>query len=194
MTTLLNYEKEAMTKTPEQVEHFISCEEGIKKSQGRRYSSLQNCKLEAYKNVLDRYKQAKSDTLVKRKSSVQKNLLVSEKYIHLVKSAEKRGIEFDLTLTDVKKLLNKSYCEYSGVKMVKRKFDDEVSDYDLTIDRLDSAKGYVAGNVFAVCHRVNWIKNQLMELNDYEIFSSADVLTKTFNNIWWLTRGNDNKS
>ena len=192
MKMLLEYEKEAMLKTPEQVKNFILCEEGIKKSQGKCYSSLQNCRLEAYKNVLDKYKQVKSNSFAKRKPSVQKNLLASEKYIQLVKSAEKRGIEFDLTLTDVKKLLNKSYCEYSGVKMVKRKFEDDVSDYDLTIDRLDSSKGYVVGNVFSVCHRVNWIKNQLTELNDYKEFSSSECLTKTFNNIWRLANGNDN--
>ena len=88
---------------------------------------------------------------------------VCRKYIQLFESATKRGKEFDLGINDVRKLLNVKKCAYTGVALYRQpKLMDKIP-HGKTIDRLDPNKGYVKGNVFAVSHVANQIKNVLFE-------------------------------
>ena len=84
---------------------------------------------------------------------------VAMKYQSLFESASRRKKEFDLTIGDVKRLLSRKTCAYTGVKLSANAADDNA----LTIDRLDPDKGYVKGNVYAVSSRANKVKNELFE-------------------------------
>ncbi len=69
-------------------------------------------------------------------------------------SAKKRGIEFSLVPADV---FVPEYCPVLGLKLERGIW--RVQDASPTIDRLDSSKGYVRGNVAVISHRANSIKS-----------------------------------
>lgn len=105
------------------------------------------------------------------------DLLIAKKYQHLWKSAQRRGKEFSLTLSDVRSLVRRKTCFYTGVKFGE-------GDLIKSIDRIDSSIGYVKGNVVACTRRINNIKEHLLESDSHismkfdEIKMFVEVLTK----------------
>jgi hypothetical protein len=95
--------------------------------------------------------------------------IVATKYLQLISSARKRGKSFTLTLTDVRRLMTRKNCAYTGALMTKK--DGPIRSTDRTIDRLDNSIGYEAGNVFAVTHVANSIKNELFERSFGSLYS-----------------------
>lgn len=83
---------------------------------------------------------------------------VAKKFIQVHDSAKRRNIEFTLTLADVRSLIKKTKCYYSGLK-----YDYSDPDKSPSFDRLDSNKGYVKGNVVSCRKDINQIKNILLE-------------------------------
>lgn len=99
------------------------------------------------------------------------DLLVANKYKQLYNSASKRNKEFTLTLQDVRKLLKRKTCQYTGVKFGE-------GDLCRSIDRFDSSVGYTKENCFAVTKRINDIKNHLLEREDSTLGISFKDLKK----------------
>lgn len=95
---------------------------------------------------------------------------VAYKYIQLERSARKRGKEFDLSLVDVRNLLRRKSCYYTNVAFETYGLNRR------TIDRLDSSKGYVKGNVVACTFLANQAKNQLLEREDALFKDNLKVL------------------
>ena len=80
---------------------------------------------------------------------------VAKKMINLQQSATSRNIEFDLTFETVKHLMTRTHCYYTGVK-----FEDD-GKIAFSVDRVDSKKGYVEGNVVACTVDINSKKSNL---------------------------------
>lgn len=77
------------------------------------------------------------------------------------KSAKKRGLEYNLSRLSFKNLLSAGYCQATGVPLSGNPVDHEAHPPTMmTIDRIDCNKGYVKGNVQAVCYAYNTIKGQ----------------------------------
>lgn len=87
----------------------------------------------------------------------QIDTLVAIKYIKKQENAMSRGIEFNLTFNQLKKVMLTKRCYYTGVIL------ELEGDHKLTIERLDSSKGYVVGNVVACSKIANDIKNKLID-------------------------------
>jgi len=85
---------------------------------------------------------------------------VCKKYIQLSNSARKRGLDFDLSLYDIRKLIDTEKCYYTGVKLTTP-VHLELTQLDRTVDRKDPNKGYVKGNVVACCHMANQFKAKI---------------------------------
>jgi hypothetical protein len=84
---------------------------------------------------------------------------IAKKYLNKKKNAEMRGVEFDLPLLSFINLYNAKKCYYTGITLTKHQSDPEKPYFsDFTIDRLDSTKGYVKGNVVACCYGANQLK------------------------------------
>ena len=84
---------------------------------------------------------------------------VLSKRLQILKSANSRGLEFNLTDANVRKLLNTKVCYYTGVA-----FNENNDPLNIrTFERVDDTKGYVQGNVVVVTLRANRIKNLLVE-------------------------------
>lgn len=84
---------------------------------------------------------------------------ILSKRLQILKSAKSRGLEFNLTDANVRKLLNTKVCYYTGVT-----FNENNDPLNIrTFERVDDTKGYVQGNVVVVTLRANRIKNLLVE-------------------------------
>lgn len=75
----------------------------------------------------------------------------------------KHGHPCELTITDLQELWDKQKgrCAYSNIPLEFKQFKKITG--TASLDRIDSTKGYVQGNVQWLHKRVNWIKNTLSE-------------------------------
>lgn len=84
---------------------------------------------------------------------------VINKRLNILRNANRRGLEFNLTDSNIRSLLNKKTCYYTG-----HEFDTDDDPLNVrTFERIDDSKGYIQGNVVAVTLRANRIKNMLIE-------------------------------
>ncbi len=65
--------------------------------------------------------------------------------------ATRLGREFSITLSDI---VIPSHCPVLGVELIERD-----GQYSPSLDRIDSSKGYVPGNVRVTSYRANMLKN-----------------------------------
>lgn len=86
--------------------------------------------------------------------------VIACKYRNKIMNAQKRGIQFSLTFTQFKKLLQRKTCGYTGMPL---DMSDNDSDMSPTIERIDGNKGYVQGNCIVVASKYNQLKNELFE-------------------------------
>lgn len=83
-------------------------------------------------------------------------------------------LEFNLDLSDVEELLSATHCYYTHQKF------DEFN--QMTIDRIDSKKGYIKGNVVPCSSKVNSVKSSILECDAptfkdiYELKSFVDKI------------------
>ena len=96
--------------------------------------------------------------------------IICKKLIQLRQSAQSRGLEFNLTFKTVKKLLSTKRCFYTNVVMTE---DSGMN--SRSIDRVDSTKGYIEGNVVSCTVDINSKKGHL---TIKEILSLAKNLEK----------------
>lgn len=90
--------------------------------------------------------------------NLDKELALMLKYRNKVNNAKERKIEWKLSFSQYKKILQSKTCRYT-----KKKFDlsDEKSDNYITLDRIDSSVGYIPGNVVACSKIANRIKGNI---------------------------------
>ena len=74
------------------------------------------------------------------------------------KSARSRKLKFNLTLAHLKTLVVDK-CPILGVLLMYGTCVGHASSNAASVDRLDSSKGYVIGNVSIISYRANLIKN-----------------------------------
>lgn len=94
---------------------------------------------------------------------------IANKFLQLKKSADERGLEFDLNLTCVRNMLKAKKCFYTGIPLV-RGDDPKAINYP-TVDRKNPNKGYVIGNVCMASNMANQFKSTI----EHEI---GDIITK----------------
>ena len=85
------------------------------------------------------------------------DIKLCRKYQQLHDSAKSRGIHFNLTLSHLRKLMNRKTCYYTGIRLTKS------GEHFRSIERIDSNKGYTNENTVAVSHRINVAKDNLTE-------------------------------
>lgn len=84
---------------------------------------------------------------------------IAKFYIFKVEEAKRRNIEFSLTFSDLKRILSRKTCYYTGIK-----FENiHESRTKLSLDRIDSDKGYTKENTVSCCYFINQLKNELFE-------------------------------
>ncbi len=99
-------------------------------------------------------------------------VLIVKKYLSVLESAKRRGLAFNLTLSDMKRLMSRKTCFYT-----KRKFNNTLDHPDYpTFDRIDCNKGYVKGNVVVCTKFSNELKANLFEHRDVDIITIKRII------------------
>ena len=99
-------------------------------------------------------------------------VLIVKKYLSVLESAKRRGLAFNLTLSDMKRLMSRKTCFYT-----KRKFNNTLDHPDYpTFDRIDCNKGYVKGNVVVCTKFSNELKASLFEHRDVDIITIKRII------------------
>ena len=83
------------------------------------------------------------------KNNIQKRLFAKARL-----RAKNKGREFHITMEDIQL---PEYCPILGIKLEVSSGRFSANSY--TIDRIDSDKGYVKGNVHVISYRANMLKN-----------------------------------
>lgn len=106
--------------------------------------------------------------------SLEFKLKCSIKMKEIIKRCISSKLKFDLELSDIEELLSANQCYYTN-----KKFDEFNL---LSIDRVNSKKGYVKGNVVACISEINSVKSSLLESDNptfksiYELKSFVDKI------------------
>lgn len=100
------------------------------------------------------------ETLMTPLNKVPFDTYVSLKMLHKQVQCAKRGIEFSLSFADMKRLLSRKKCYYSGIEMTME------GKHSLSLDRIDDTKGYTSDNTVACSSYINGLKNELLESRD----------------------------
>lgn len=78
----------------------------------------------------------------------------------LWKSAKKRArdkeLEFDIEVSDI---VIPNFCPYLGIEIVHQTGHGSRRDGSPSLDRIDSSKGYVKGNIIVCSWRANFLKS-----------------------------------
>jgi hypothetical protein len=94
-------------------------------------------------------------------ATIDFDFYIANAYSAKVRDARHRGKDFSLTIGQFKTLYRRKTCYYTGEVMVNGGgIDNPLSK---TLDRIDSNKGYVPGNVVCCTNKANQIKNELFE-------------------------------
>jgi len=155
------------------------------KNQSRKSPSLlQNAKV----IVIDYYMNGKisknTSTPIPKEpkvSTIQKELtdiVAARRYVQMYDNAKDRGIDFQLSIADLKRLLRKTKCHYTGIL-----FDHSNPDFRPSFDRVDNSKPYTKDNVVVCMTAVNKLKNDLLENEGALFLGKPDLLLKTIGNI-----------
>lgn len=117
-------------------------------------------------------------------SDSQFDLYVADKLRRKADNARERCIEFDMSFQSMKNILSAKKCYYTGLPLTRTRHSSfPVRGSDLTIDRLDSTKGYVKGNVVACSHAANQLKSQVEAAGVAGLKMGVRIFQKTIKRI-----------
>lgn len=112
------------------------------------------------------------------------DLYVCDKLRRKADNAQSRGIAFEMTFQAMKNILSAKKCYYTGLELTKpRGSGFPLRATDRTIDRVDSSKGYVKGNVVACSHVANKVKAEFEQAGIPGLKMGVKVLSKTIKRI-----------
>lgn len=86
---------------------------------------------------------------------------IARRYVKKAEFARNKGIVFNLTFHQYKRILTAKFCRYTGVKLTTCGSSKVILPNFTTLDRVDNNKGYITGNVVPCCHAYNSFKGIL---------------------------------
>jgi hypothetical protein len=96
------------------------------------------------------------------------------KFRYHFRNIKNRGKELDVTIEDLKNVWEKQrgICPYLGIELTLNTYGKIKKDpiTSASIDRIDSSKGYVNGNIQWISRSVNLMKNDMSENELLKIF------------------------
>ena len=86
------------------------------------------------------------------------DIILAKKYLRKLESSTDRGLSFELTLADMRRLYRRKTCAYTGVTFSNTK-TKEPSPRSRTLERIDSSIGYTKDNTVVITHEANQFKS-----------------------------------
>ncbi|QKF94337.1 hypothetical protein QKU48_gp0879 [Fadolivirus algeromassiliense] len=144
-------------------------------------------------DLLDQESEKQSNN-IKTDTPMQKwicsfNGYIKKTYLDIKNNLDKRSkkLKFDITEDDIKQLYIKQEgrCLLSGIKMTyigyQSNSSNKINPFNISIDRIDSSKGYTKDNIQLICSAVNRMKSDLTD--DELLLLSNDIYRTNFNKI-----------
>jgi hypothetical protein len=89
------------------------------------------------------------------------------KYRYHFRNINKRNKEVDVTIDDLKEIweYQNGICPYLGIKLILSSYSkiNKNHIYSASLDRIDSSKGYVKGNIQWISRSINFMKNNMSD-------------------------------
>lgn len=96
------------------------------------------------------------------------------KFRYHFRNIKSRNKEIDITIEDLRNVWEKQngFCPYLGIKLTLNSYGKIKKDpiTSASVDRIDSSKGYVKGNVQWISRSVNFMKSDMTENELLKIF------------------------
>lgn len=150
------------------------------KTEKRYKAKCRECRHKSYleqkEKVLQRaklYYETNREEIRKRAKERRRNNLANELFKSAKERAKKKGLEFNLEESDI---VVPEYCPVLGIKLERG--DGKVQKNSPTLDRIDSNKGYVKGNVIVVSQRANTIKTNATVDEIFKVYQFYKDLIK----------------
>jgi hypothetical protein len=84
-----------------------------------------------------------------------------------------KGLDVNITLEDLKTQweLQNGLCKFSGVELILSTHSKIIKDpiHSASVDRIDSKKGYIKGNIVWVSRSINYMKNEMSDDSVWEL-------------------------
>lgn len=123
------------------------------------------------------------ENLTKMNKSRKKDL----SFAYILRNAKKRFKEFNLDESYLLEIWEKQNhkCPYTGLELILPTYSNE-STLDITkrasLDRIDSNKGYIKGNVQFISTPINYMKNTMTDIQTKQFLKSISEFTSSFEN------------
>lgn len=117
-----------------------------------------NCRDESHEDPLVEKAPLHAESETLSPTRCLQDIKLAEFYLFKVKDAQRRHIEFSLTLSDMRRLMRKKRCQYTNIAFIEGD-----AKYQRSLERLDRCKGYSADNTVVVCTMFNELKNHIFE-------------------------------
>lgn len=104
---------------------------------------------------------------------------------YIIRNSKRRCKEFNITSDYLQELWDKQQgiCPYTGLNLVIPTYQN-VNSIDITIkaslDRIDSSKGYIIGNVQFVSYPINLMKTTMSDIDTKKYLKSISSYTSCF--------------
>lgn len=105
-----------------------------------------------------------------KQNNPQRNIWSNAKY-----RAKRIGLEFNLEVEDI---VIPEYCPYLGTKLTFDKLKGHL-DSHASLDRIDSSKGYIKGNVEVISYKANMMKQ---DASREQLLKFASCILEKFKN------------
>ena len=124
------------------------------------------------KNNFKNFGEKKSDYNISQHSENRKDEFTKFKYHY--RNINKRNKEVNVSIEDLKQVWESQngICPYLGIKLQINSYGKIKKDpiTSASLDRIDSSKGYINGNIQWISRAVNFMKNDMSEDELFKIF------------------------
>lgn len=152
----------------------------LKKSR-KTYCSLRcNGKVNCYNIPIEYFGGNEKAFVLKGKGLYKKKDELSP-FRYYLRKAKTRGKELNITLEYLKQIWDNQngICPYSGINLIHHKEKGNDMFLSASLDRIDSKKGYIIGNVQFVSLCINYMKH---ELSHIETVNFCNIISKFWSN------------
>ena len=146
-----------MARTKEQTKiynkrYYENNKEKVKEQAKEYYANNKEQILE----TVHTYREANRDTLREKGREYYRRKPENRMLNRARSRAKKYSMDFNLDESDI---LIPTHCPLLGIELYIAEGRKAVKDNSASLDRIDSTKGYVKGNVWVISHRANTIKS-----------------------------------
>lgn len=155
---------------------YKSSKDGLTHQCKQCMSEYRASKREYYRNYMAYRREVDNETIKANRRKHYRNHPESRMLMQAKQRAKRRGLEFNIDITDI---VIPDRCPLLDVPFVMGTQGDY--EYTPSLDRIDTTKGYIKGNVWVITKKANSMKNS----------ATKDELLRFVDNISKYFRDND---